>query len=99
MIRRPPRSTLFPYTTLFRSTSDADLQADDEAEMAWLAAHPPAQNVDAWGGLANAGWSVKGTGYYKTIKRNGYWWLISPAGNPVFYTGLCGPPSLNWDVT
>src|ERR1039457_1272141 len=23
MIRRPPRSTLFPYTTLFRSTNDA----------------------------------------------------------------------------
>src|SRR2546430_9427251 len=23
MIRRPPRSTLFPYTTLFRSTCDA----------------------------------------------------------------------------
>src|SRR3712207_6860668 len=23
MIRRPPRSTLFPYTTLFRSCSDA----------------------------------------------------------------------------
>src|SRR3989440_5647994 len=23
MIRRPPRSTLFPYTTLFRSTSQA----------------------------------------------------------------------------
>src|SRR4051812_49666285 len=25
MIRRPPRSTLFPYTTLFRSLSAADL--------------------------------------------------------------------------
>src|SRR3712207_7155024 len=24
MIRRPPRSTLFPYTTLFRSLADAD---------------------------------------------------------------------------
>src|SRR3712207_8186074 len=24
MIRRPPRSTLFPYTTLFRSCSDGD---------------------------------------------------------------------------
>src|SRR5256885_2770745 len=24
MIRRPPRSTLFPYTTLFRSGSEAD---------------------------------------------------------------------------
>src|SRR3712207_8497669 len=25
MIRRPPRSTLFPYTTLFRSRDDQDL--------------------------------------------------------------------------
>src|SRR5687768_17972151 len=25
MIRRPPRSTLFPYTTLFRSVAGADL--------------------------------------------------------------------------
>src|SRR5689334_23923360 len=24
MLRRPPRSTLFPYTTLFRSSPDAD---------------------------------------------------------------------------
>src|SRR2546430_12298700 len=30
MIRRPPRSTLFPYTTLFRSVRDWDL---DEGEM------------------------------------------------------------------
>src|SRR2546430_3221987 len=28
MIRRPPRSTLFPYTTLFRSAGDADLRED-----------------------------------------------------------------------
>src|SRR5690348_17853922 len=33
MIRRPPRSTLFPYTTLFRSLG-FDLAAED-------AAHPP----------------------------------------------------------
>src|SRR2546423_6703318 len=25
MIRRPPRSTLFPYTTLFRSTTSIDI--------------------------------------------------------------------------
>src|SRR3712207_8150958 len=25
MIRRPPRSTLFPYTTLFRSSKEADI--------------------------------------------------------------------------
>src|SRR2546427_8875494 len=28
MIRRPPRSTLFPYTTLFRSGSGAAAQGD-----------------------------------------------------------------------
>src|SRR2546421_4773769 len=27
MIRRPPRSTLFPYTTLFRSLHDVEQQA------------------------------------------------------------------------
>src|SRR3712207_8155689 len=30
MIRRPPRSTLFPYTTLFRSISSGELVADLE---------------------------------------------------------------------
>src|SRR3712207_7335383 len=29
MIRRPPRSTLFPYTTLFRSAPEADLRLVD----------------------------------------------------------------------
>src|SRR5688572_33345967 len=29
MIRRPPRSTLFPYTTLFRSTGDDPLPLRD----------------------------------------------------------------------
>src|SRR3712207_6898741 len=28
MIRRPPRSTLFPYTTLFRSRRRVDLQVE-----------------------------------------------------------------------
>src|SRR5258708_30831477 len=36
MIRRPPRSTLFPYTTLFRSMSD------------YFADHPEAQRLSTW---------------------------------------------------
>src|SRR3712207_7749175 len=38
MIRRPPRSTLFPYTTLFRSSSSEPIghQHDGEAGV-----HPP----------------------------------------------------------
>src|SRR5258708_30700401 len=31
MIRRPPRSTLFPYTTLFRSVSDIALGTYEES--------------------------------------------------------------------
>jgi glycosyltransferase involved in cell wall biosynthesis len=39
MIRRPPRSTLFPYTTLFRSLADAlqaalSLSTERRAELA-----------------------------------------------------------------
>src|SRR5438477_4516093 len=32
MIRRPPRSTLFPYTTLFRSVVDGDRRAACEVQ-------------------------------------------------------------------
>src|SRR5712664_4296565 len=39
MIRRPPRSTLFPYTTLFRSTP------------ASTAARSPAPSFRGWAGL------------------------------------------------
>src|SRR3712207_9117462 len=34
MIRRPPRSTLFPYTTLFRSRSEAPLSASAPRQLA-----------------------------------------------------------------
>src|SRR2546430_5612452 len=34
MIRRPPRSTLFPYTTLFRSQDDASVERERFADSA-----------------------------------------------------------------
>src|SRR3712207_7475387 len=44
MIRRPPRSTLFPYTTLFRSgrPRHADRGDHDELQPGRAAAHEPA---------------------------------------------------------
>src|SRR2546426_2639148 len=36
MIRRPPRSTLFPYTTLFRSCAVVDLRLPDMSGFALL---------------------------------------------------------------
>src|SRR5256886_16164729 len=47
MIRRPPRSTLFPYTTLFRSSNGGRLEAsaddeigDDLLRLMFTACHP-----------------------------------------------------------
>src|SRR3712207_8096823 len=40
MIRRPPRSTLFPYTTLFRSEADGgDPQADGAGRLSIFISH------------------------------------------------------------
>src|SRR5258706_2053330 len=42
MIRRPPRSTLFPYTTLFRSSIDrqGEYHSSDEVHMPWKVLTP-----------------------------------------------------------
>src|SRR2546423_17740 len=37
MIRRPPRSTLFPYTTLFRSSTEAEAVSDPSLVVVTLA--------------------------------------------------------------
>src|SRR3712207_7671736 len=42
MIRRPPRSTLFPYTTLFRSSADSFLA--EGGELGGGKAEQPAQH-------------------------------------------------------
>src|SRR2546427_9342435 len=53
MIRRPPRSTLFPYTTLFRSPTNAVLAVGLRREPAgggrheWLFLAPAARAVPA----------------------------------------------------
>src|SRR5256885_5273126 len=41
MIRRPPRSTLFPYTTLFRSRNESGPPAPTAATLAWNAMRLP----------------------------------------------------------
>src|SRR2546425_7201444 len=67
MIRRPPRSTLFPYTTLFRSPARAGnrldpgaLPASQGADRALLWDGPgPAGEGDAQGGRADLGRSQR----------------------------------------
>src|SRR5256886_11381785 len=48
MIRRPPRSTLFPYTTLFRS----QIFNDGNEDFAWDAVWDVATRIDSTGWTA-----------------------------------------------
>src|SRR5438034_4731101 len=45
MIRRPPRSTLFPYTTLFRSFSSTVAEGTRRQEVIFCGSHPPARQI------------------------------------------------------
>src|SRR3712207_140933 len=47
MIRRPPRSTLFPYTTLFRSTGSPDVTNDGVTIAREIHLRDPFQNMGA----------------------------------------------------
>src|SRR2546426_4159869 len=53
MIRRPPRSTLFPYTTLFRSLialTESDIQCLLFASLfSYFGRKEPITNVSVWG--------------------------------------------------
>src|SRR3712207_8215549 len=61
MIRRPPRSTLFPYTTLFRSTAAASprregtatwrFRAEDVIDFAWAASPRFRWDSESWDGI------------------------------------------------
>src|SRR5436305_9941646 len=63
MIRRPPRSTLFPYTTLFRSRRDAVLPHDGRAHNAQRGAAQWQTGVCAriWTGAGSAARSEEHT--------------------------------------
>src|SRR5687768_18014608 len=53
LIRRPPRSTLFPYTTLFRSAlTDARWADADSAFATYIGRFPPAKGLEVLADLA-----------------------------------------------
>jgi len=67
--------------------SQADLAARREQEAAELAAHPGPKDWDRYGGWA-AGPQLKATGFFRTEKVNGKWWLVDPEGRPFFSHGI-----------
>ncbi len=79
--------------------TDQNLVEAWETERRKLATWGRPEAFDRFGGWKQAGWRETATGFYRVVKRDGYWWLISPEGNPCFYTGVCAAPGLNWPKT
>lgn len=79
--------------------TDADLKAPIAEEARRFRQWGATPGRDRFGGDARAGWHEAATGFYRTVKRRGFWWLVSPDGNPCFYTGLCTAPALTWETT
>src|SRR2546425_10735628 len=75
MIRRPPRSTLFPYTTLFRSHSGdparhlRDVRRHGTAALRWIA---------AWAHRPD--WGTGRHGRRPTARRDDERWRVSGGG-------------------
>jgi hypothetical protein len=56
-------------------------------EEAELKAHPTPPGRDEYGGWA-AGPKLEATGYFRTARRTGKWWLITPSGHLFFSLGM-----------
>src|SRR5438552_9302369 len=80
MLRRPTRSTLFPYTTLFRSKADAGTPLGPEGFAALARLAPAGLPVIAIGGItpANVG-ALAITGDRKSTRLNSSHQIISYA--------------------
>lgn len=109
IIARPDPRSLAPYLDRYGQSrystfpgkiqSDADLLAAATEETHNLQRWEAPTGYDAYGGIANAGWTGAATGFFHVTKHEGAWWLITPSGNPCFYIGLDTAPALDWDRT
>src|SRR5260370_18802098 len=75
MIRRPPRSTLFPYTTLFRS-GQIDRTGHDQG---WVLARRIEEEVQA---LADRTAALLAAGWREVQIVTDHGWLLLPGGLP-----------------
>jgi hypothetical protein len=67
--------------------SEADLKTQLVEEQAALKARPVMPDLDEYGGWA-AGPKLETTGYFRTVKREGKWWLVTPSGHLFFSLGM-----------
>src|SRR2546427_2821970 len=84
MIRRPPRSTLFPYTTLFRSSTDGGVCPDDGAPLVFDPWSPHAHRC------ARCGRTFTGERHDRNWARYQHLWLAERAAHLAAVAALDG---------
>src|SRR3712207_7569435 len=74
MIRRPPRSTLFPYTTLFRSLGRAVTTAERRTATEWASTPEPKREplANAWARLLWAGSRLRSEEHTSELQSRQY---------------------------
>jgi len=98
LIRNPDANEFAPFIDRYgqfihanwkgKISSDEQLREDIAEEDKALRRMPPSEDYDEYGGYKRAGWKEDGTGFFRTVRRDGFWWLITPLGNPCFYLGV-----------
>ncbi|MHB8635434.1 MAG: glycoside hydrolase 5 family protein [Fimbriimonadaceae bacterium] len=78
---------------------DADIVRSFASERSVLAKWKQNRPFDQYGALTKTPWTAKATGFYRTVKHGGMWWLVTPLGTPCFYTGMCTAPDATWDAS
>lgn len=69
--------------------ADADFEAVRRQDARDMAAHAGPANWDEWGGWKN-GPRLKATGFFRTEKVDGKWWLVTPRGSLFWSYGPTG---------
>lgn len=90
------KAAIWPGKTESDDALHKSLTDEDRRLKAWEAS--PAEN-DSYGGSLKAGWHGARTGVFQTVRHDGVWWLLTPDGNPCFYTSVCTAPALEWERT
>ncbi|MBI3831800.1 MAG: beta-galactosidase [Planctomycetes bacterium] len=102
----PEGDAFFPFIDTFGQYMHADwpgkthsldeLKAHKEAEVKDLTAKPGPENWDPYGGWKD-GPALEATGFFRTTKHEGKWWLVDPDGKLFFSHGIdCVNP---WENT
>lgn len=109
LAKRPDVRSLAPFVDKYgqcrfaewpgKIRSDFDLRKSAVEESRRLDQMGEAQGYDKYGGSLAAEWKCEPTGFYRVVKRDGFWWLVTPEGNPCFYVGLCTVSAAPWDST